>query len=674
MKYITLVIVFVALIAGILISAPVLAQDDWVRIQGDQFTINGQITRMKGTNYYPRDYMWASMWNNWDWNEITSESDKLKAAGLNCVRILVPYQHGWNGPNVNTTYLQHLEDLVNLLGGKGIRSLITLFDWETSWPIEGSQTETDHIAYMRTIMTRFADNKYVLLWDLKNEPDHPDNIGGYDDWDRSLTDKAKIVSWIRRMYTAAKGFTSRPVSVGIRWYTNVDDVLDYQDVAIYHSYSSGMAESQITTIKGYLSGKQTRPILCEEFGWPTNPTPYNDKNTPNYQDFYGFTENDQLGFITAHINAFKNQKIGGCLTWQASDACPYTTDKYHTFEDFFGLWRYDYSLKPAGIYYRDNYPIIPPDQFPPAPVKNLCAYPGDSQVKITWTNPTDIDFKGARIVSKLGGYPTSATDGTVVIDKIGTAGAADYCIASSGVGNANTYYYGVFAFDNVTPTPNYATPATISCMPFKVTCADARKMQDGNWTYMKAKTVTANFNSDGYIYVEEPDRTSGIRVAVTSTYVAGTVVNVTGTISTRIINGQSSEKIITSATASKKTGSTVTPIKPLFINNASVGGGTINNQIPGVQNGSGLNNIGLLVMVYGKVTYSDTSCFYVDDGSGLEELPGKHGVMVKCSFIPGVSIGNKVSVIGVVEGNIPDTWTTNNRCIRARSISDIKIY
>ncbi len=60
---------------------------------------------------------------------------------------------------------------------------------------------------------------------------------------------------------------------------------------------------------------------------------------------------------------------------------------------------------------------------------------------------------------------------------------------------------------------------------------------------------------------------------------------------------------------------------PLAMNNKAIGGGPLNDFTPGVTNGTGLNNIGLLVRTTGKVTYVDTTnkFFYIDDGSALED-------------------------------------------------------
>ena len=61
--------------------------------------------------------------------------------------------------------------------------------------------------------------------------------------------------------------------------------------------------------------------------------------------------------------------------------------------------------------------------------------------------------------------------------------------------------------------------------------------------------------------------------------------------------------------------------QPLAMNNKTLGGGSLNAHTPGVTDGAGLNNIGLLVKTWGKVTYTDdeNKFFYIDDGSGIKD-------------------------------------------------------
>lgn len=73
-------------------------------------------------------------------------------------------------------------------------------------------------------------------------------------------------------------------------------------------------------------------------------------------------------------------------------------------------------------------------------------------------------------------------------------------------------------------------------------------------------------------------------------------------------------------------------VDPVAMTNAAIGGGELNAYTPGVEGGVGLNNIGLLITTWGKVTFVDSTnkFFYIDDGHGLQDGSGHKGI--RCSY------------------------------------------
>lgn len=96
------------------------------------------------------------------------------------------------------------------------------------------------------------------------------------------------------------------------------------------------------------------------------------------------------------------------------------------------------------------------DHTPPGPVTNLTATPGNAQVQLTWTNPTDLDFQGVKVLRKTGAYSTSNTDGTLVYS------GTQQSYLDTAVTNGTLYYYTLYAFDAV---PNYSAPAQAQATP-----------------------------------------------------------------------------------------------------------------------------------------------------------------------------------------------------------------
>lgn len=130
-------------------------------------------------------------------------------------------------------------------------------------------------------------------------------------------------------------------------------------------------------------------------------------------------------------------------------------------------------------------------------------------------------------------------------------------------------------------------------------------------------TVSAAF--PGFFYLSDPNRVSGIRVNYpTHSFIAGAPLTITGTLRT----SPDGERYIDYA--SHTTGTTGS-VDPFGFTHRSLGGtdwlfnsGTGAGQ-RGVINAEGLNNIGTLVRVCGRVSYAGADHFYMDDGSGASD-------------------------------------------------------
>jgi hypothetical protein len=99
------------------------------------------------------------------------------------------------------------------------------------------------------------------------------------------------------------------------------------------------------------------------------------------------------------------------------------------------------------------------DATPPANVTSFTATAGDSQVALSWINPTS-DFSGVTILRKTGSYPTSVTDGTVIYDSNGTS------YTNTGLTNGTVYYYTAYSRDVVV---NYSSGAIATATPHDIT-------------------------------------------------------------------------------------------------------------------------------------------------------------------------------------------------------------
>jgi len=132
------------------------------------------------------------------------------------------------------------------------------------------------------------------------------------------------------------------------------------------------------------------------------------------------------------------------------------------------------------------------------------------------------------------------------------------------------------------------------------------------------------------------------------------------------------ERYIEAATALENGSGTV---EPLGLNNLGTGGGdwfydeSTGAGQRGVLGGTGLNNIGLLVRTWGKITYVGADDFYIEDGSGADDGSGHPGVRVlgRPPVDPGADpVGKWVRVEGV--SSCYKTETGLHRLIRGTDL------
>jgi len=95
------------------------------------------------------------------------------------------------------------------------------------------------------------------------------------------------------------------------------------------------------------------------------------------------------------------------------------------------------------------------DVTPPSNI-TLTATPGDTVVKLDWTQPPEPDFAGVRIVRKIGGYPTGPNDGTLVYSGLAIT------TLDTGLTNGTKYYYAAYSYDT---SGNFSSGALASATP-----------------------------------------------------------------------------------------------------------------------------------------------------------------------------------------------------------------
>lgn len=73
---------------------------------------------------------------------------------------------------------------------------------------------------------------------------------------------------------------------------------------------------------------------------------------------------------------------------------------------------------------------------------------GSAKITLTWTNPTNRDFEGVRIMRKTGNFPSGPNDGTLIYQ------GSEETFEDDSITRGIFYYYKIFSFDEI---PNYTT-------------------------------------------------------------------------------------------------------------------------------------------------------------------------------------------------------------------------
>jgi hypothetical protein len=319
------------------VAAPAaLPPGGFVQADGGQLTRLGQVVRIKGVNYYPQWRPWNPMWRNWDGPQAARElrlaRDQL---GVNAVRVMLPYNFSGKKTGdgqVPAELIGRLREMAQIAGSLDMRLIVTLFDFYKNFASGGSSGERENLDYLRKLLGAFAGDDRILAWDLHNEPDH------YDRWKDG--EQASVLSWLARMADEVHRLApNHLVTVGMGDYANLlvpgpdgRRPIDYSDIVSVHLYDAGAAQRALATVRAG-TGK---PILVEEFGWPTGP-----RCVRNYD------EATQERLYRDVLSAAETYAVG-VVAWTLRDYDSGPTERWDHFEEHFGLFRSDDSLKPAG--------------------------------------------------------------------------------------------------------------------------------------------------------------------------------------------------------------------------------------------------------------------------------------------------------------------------------------
>ncbi len=202
-----------------------------------------------------------------------------------------------------------------------------------------------------------------------------------------------------------------------------------------------------------------------------------------------------------------------------------------------------------------------------------------------------------------------------------------------------------------------------------VSIAEAKALAAGSIVRLAGKVVTCT--APGFTYIEEPNRRAGIRVTSIQGLHPSALVDITGVVTT-----QQGERVLEVETTSVL--GTGAEIGAYALKMSALGGTAFGQQGAVMEyrwvreHGgtellptSGLNNVGLLVRVCGRVTAAGADWFYIDDGSACNDGSGNVGVKVFC---PGITPPATNEFL-ILDG-ISSTYFDRGSLFRALALSD----
>lgn len=192
----------------------------------------------------------------------------------------------------------------------------------------------------------------------------------------------------------------------------------------------------------------------------------------------------------------------------------------------------------------------------------------------------------------------------------------------------------------------------------------ARPVADGTAVQLTGKVVTRSFG--GIFYVQEDDRSAGIRVVWPASITPGTIVNVKGRMATK-----DGEREIEAVLVEEEVTGTVP--RPLFVTHRDMGGEpSWAEALPWIGGGVGAENVGLLIATAGRVESVGSDYFYLTDGS----LDGQTGdalpVKVLCGSLAKPVEDQMVLVTGISSAS--PFGAQAERAVRVQYQSDITQY
>lgn len=253
-----------------------------------------QVSNLKGINYYPQETPWDMYGASFDSAIIDKDFNIIKNAGLNTIRVFVPY-YDFGKANINQKKFVKLKSVLDLAQANELKVMVTLFDFYGDYSVINWSLNQHHAI---SIVSELKNHEALLAWDIKNEP----NL------DFESRGKTLVTAWLKEMITAVKSIdTIHPITIGWSNATSATLLKDKLDFVSFHYYED--INDLDSTYKVLKTELPNSTIAITEFGMSSNRGLWHP---------LGNSEEDQAEYYQKAQKIFKENNIP-FMSWTLYD-------------------------------------------------------------------------------------------------------------------------------------------------------------------------------------------------------------------------------------------------------------------------------------------------------------------------------------------------------------------
>ncbi len=268
-------------------------------VRGNQIIVDNKPYQIKGINYYPQETPWNMFGEEFDIDIIQKDFKIINDAGLNTIRIFVPYED-FGKEYVLADKLIKLKEVMDLAEKNSLKVVLTLFDFYGNYDINDWTFTHRHA---EQIVSSIKEHPALLMWDIKNEP----NL------DFESRTKETVLAWLKEMIHQIRTIdTEHPITIGWSSIETADILSEDVDIVSFHYYKD---LTQFQDIFKTISSLK-KPLVLQEFGLSSDKGLW----AP-----FGNNEEDQAAYHEAFLKIIQQHELH-YLSWTLYDFNKIPTD------------------------------------------------------------------------------------------------------------------------------------------------------------------------------------------------------------------------------------------------------------------------------------------------------------------------------------------------------------